>query len=216
MGVNVVVLGPPGAGKGTQADRLARERGIPKISTGNILREAVRSGTELGRAARATMEAGGLVDDDLMIGIVRERLAQPDTETGFLLDGFPRTVAQAEALDSVLEGRGPLAVIEIVVPEDELVRRVSRRRVCAGCGHTVTAQDDASACPRCGGALTQRPDDGEAVVRSRLEVYVRDTAPVVGFYRRRPTFRRVNGNQSPDQVTRDLSAAIASAVEQQS
>ena len=131
MALNVVMLGPPGAGKGTQAERLAKTRGVPKISTGDILREAVQAGTELGKAAKTTMEAGNLVGDDVMIGIVGERLAKRDARNGFVLDGFPRTVIQATALDAMVDGRGPLCVLDIVVPEDVLVRRLATRRICS-------------------------------------------------------------------------------------
>src|SRR5690242_19422041 len=127
MALNLIMLGPPGAGKGTQAERLARSRGIPRISTGDILRDAVHAGTDIGRRAKAIMDRGDLVSDDVMIGIVSERLAQSDAAHGFILDGFPRTVAQASALDAIMNGRGPLVVIDIVVPEPELVRRLSTR-----------------------------------------------------------------------------------------
>lgn len=208
--MRLVMLGPPGAGKGTQAERFARDRGVPKISTGDILREAVQGGTDMGRAARAIMEAGQLVSDPIMIGIVRERLERNDARRGFVLDGFPRTVAQAQALDQMLDADKPLAVIDIDVPEDVLVRRLSVRRICGACGWI--AVPDATECSRCGGALVQRRDDGEDIVRERLRVYGRDTQPLVEFYERRPTFRSVDGDQSPDAVAADIAAAVAAAV----
>ena len=128
------MLGPPGAGKGTQAERLSRTRKLPKISTGDILREAAQAGTEVGRAAKATMEAGNLVGDDIMIAIVQDRLDRHDARCGFVLDGFPRTVVQATALDRMVDGRGPLVVLDMVVPEDVLVRRLATRRICSKCG----------------------------------------------------------------------------------
>ena len=134
------MLGPPGAGKGTQAERLSRTRKLPKISTGDILREAVQAGTDVGRAAQKTMEAGNLVGDDIMIGIVQERLDRDDARSGFVLDGFPRTVVQATALDRMVDGRGPLVVLDIVVPEDVLVRRLATRRICSKCGSNAAPQ----------------------------------------------------------------------------
>lgn len=211
MSVNLIMLGPPGAGKGTQAERFAREESIPKISTGDILRDAVTAGTELGCVAKRAMDAGQLVSDDVMIGIVRERLARPDVARGFILDGFPRTVTQAEALDQLMIGRStPLVVIEIVVPAEELVRRTSQRRVCSRCGFTTVADGSAN-CSRCGGELISRSDDSEAVVRERLQVYQRQTQPLVDYYKARPTFRVVNGNQPQDLVAADLRAAIEAA-----
>ena len=144
MALNLIVLGPPGAGKGTQAERFARARGIPKISTGDILREAVAAGTELGLQARAVMDRGELVGDDVMIGIVRERLDRPDAAAGFVLDGFPRTVAQAIALDGIMAGRDPLIVIDIVVPEEDLVRRLSARLICDDCGMNASVGSSAT------------------------------------------------------------------------
>ena len=138
--VNVVMLGPPGAGKGTQAERLSRTRKVPKISTGDILREAVQGSTAIGRAAKATMEAGNLVGDDIMIAIVRDRLDREDARCGFVLDGFPRTVVQASALDTMVEGRGPVVVLDIVVPEDVLARRLSTRRICGKCGSNAAPE----------------------------------------------------------------------------
>jgi adenylate kinase len=212
MALNLIMLGPPGAGKGTQAERIARAKGIPKISTGDMLREAVRAGTDIGLRAKAIMERGELVSDDVMIGVVQERLDRADAQRGFILDGFPRTVAQAKALDGLMEGRPPLMVIDIVVPEVELVRRLGSRMVCADCGTNAEGVDPAQAasirCVKCGGRLKQRADDNHAVVLERLKVYHRDTQPLVDYYSIRPTFRTVNGAQLADDVAADLAAAI--------
>jgi adenylate kinase len=210
MAVRLVVLGPPGAGKGTQAERFARERGVPKISTGDILREAAQSGSDMGRKARTVMDAGRLVGDDIMIGIVRERIERNDARRGFVLDGFPRTVAQAEALDALLDDESPLVIIDIEVPEETLVKRLNIRRICGSCGWT--AVPGSTSCSRCGGALVQRRDDDDTVVRERLAVYARDTQPLVAYYRRRQTFRSVDGDQSPDAVAADIAAAVAAAI----
>ena len=208
--VRLVMLGPPGAGKGTQAEKFARSRGVPRISTGDILREAVQAGTEMGRAAREVMDAGRLVGDDIMIGIVRERLSRPDTRAGFVLEGFPRTVAQAQALDSLIDEVAPLVVVDVEVPEDVLVRRLQIRRICSTCGWT--APPGTTVCAKCGGSLVQRTDDNEAVVRERLAVYARSTQTIVDFYQSRNTFRSVDGDQTEDSVAADLSAAVASVV----
>jgi adenylate kinase len=227
MALNLIMLGPPGAGKGTQAERFARSRGIPKISTGDILREAVHAGTEIGQRAKTVMDRGELVGDEVMIGIVRERLQRPDALSGFILDGFPRTVAQATALDAMLDGRDPLIVVDIVVPEAVLVRRLSSRLICEDCGanagmsgenpadRMMTAGTGIAAepmhCRRCGGRLVQRSDDSDQVVRERLKVYRANTKPLVDFYRERPTFRWINGAQPPDRVAEDLAFAIEAA-----
>lgn len=209
--LNLVVLGPPGAGKGTQAERISRTRRLPKISTGDILREAVQTRTPLGRAARAEMEAGRLISDDVMIGIVLERLDQEDARNGFVLDGFPRTIIQASALDKMVAGRGPLVVLDIVVPEDVLVRRLASRRICGECGSNA-AVDWLTVCGKCGGQLITRVDDGSEIVRERLGVYHRQTMPLVDYYSARPTFRRIDGNLPPDDVTDAIDAALAEAI----
>jgi adenylate kinase len=212
VALNVVMLGPPGAGKGTQAERFAREYGIPRISTGDILREAIQSGSDMGQAVKAVMDRGELVSDDLITGIVRERLARPDAAGGFVLDGFPRTVPQAKALDGLLAGRDTLIVIEMQVPDEELVRRVQGRRVCKACGTNVSAfgGDGATVgrCQKCGGELVTRSDDNTNVVRERLKIYWRDTRPVIDYYNGRPTFRAIDGAQSPEQVRQMLVTTI--------
>ena len=212
MALNLLMLGPPGAGKGTQAERFAKERRIPKISTGDILREAVANKTEIGLRAKTIMDRGELVSDEVMIGIVGERLQWPDAMGGFVLDGFPRTVAQAVALDQLMDERDPLIVLDIVVPEDELVRRLGTRSICRLCGTgAAIGSTVGAACAKCGGRLVQRTDDNEAVVLERLKVYHRESEPLVEFYRARPTFRSINGAQTPDRVAADLAAAIAAA-----
>lgn len=208
--LNVVMLGPPGAGKGTQAERFAQRHDLPKISTGDILREAVQTGTDIGRIAKETMDAGNLVSDDVMVEIVRERLGREDARRGFVLDGFPRTVVQAGALDRMMADRRPLVVVDIVVPEDVLVRRLAARRICSQCGSNALVEWTTS-CGKCGGGLVQRTDDGDGIVRERLKVYQRQTKPLVDYYSGRPTFRTVDGNQPPDVVTAALDSAICQA-----
>jgi adenylate kinase len=215
MALNLVMLGPPGAGKGTQADLLSMARGIPKISTGDMLREAAKAGTELGLRAKAIMDRGELVSDEVIIGVVRERLGKADARHGFILDGFPRTVAQARALDTLMDRRDPLVVIDIVVPETDIVERLTSRLVCEDCGTNaegvLRSEMATTRCIRCGGRLKQRSDDTEAVVLERLKVYRRDTQPLVDYYRSRPTFRAVNGAQAMDRVYADLTEAVDSA-----
>jgi adenylate kinase len=208
--LNVVMLGPPGAGKGTQAGRLARTRRLPKISTGDILREAVHADTDMGRAAKITMDAGNLVGDDIMIGIARERLDRDDARQGFVLDGFPRTVIQARALDRMVASRGPLVVLDVVVPEDVLVLRLAGRRICSKCGSNA-APDWIRACGKCGSALMTRVDDGVDIVRERLKIYHQQTKPLVDYYSRRRSFFTIDGNQALDHVTGQVGEAIEAA-----
>ena len=212
MGLNVIMMGPPGAGKGTQAGRFARERGLVKISTGDILREAIKEKNPTALAAQARMDRGELVDDRTIIAIVAERLGRDDVKAGFVLDGFPRTVAQAEALDALMSrtDSGALIVIDVAVPEQELVRRLGSRRICGACGTNADAVA-ATACAKCGGELIQRTDDDQGVVRERLRVYQTSTKPVLEFYRERPTFRVVNGAQSPERVAHELDTMIDDA-----
>jgi adenylate kinase len=212
MALNVIMMGPPGAGKGTQASKFARERGLPKISTGDILREAIKEQNPTALAAKARMDRGELVDDAMIIAIVADRLAKPDVRDGFVLDGFPRTVSQARALDELMEQlqSGPLIVVDVAVPEHELVRRLGSRRICSVCG-TNAGPSDADECAKCGGRLVQRTDDDQGVVLERLRVYEQSTKPVLDYYRERPTFRVVNGAQPPERVAVDLNAMIDDA-----
>lgn len=214
MGLNVVMLGAPGAGKGTQAERFAQARRLPKISTGDILRQGIKAKLPVALLSKEKMDRGELVDDETMVTIVRDRLTQSDTDPGFILDGFPRTVSQARALDAIIDerGKGPLLVVDIVVPEDELARRLSGRRICSACGTNAEPSDGAEEkCGRCGGPLVYRADDTEVVVLERLRVYAHATKPLVEYYGERPTFCAVNGRQAPAEVALELSAMIEAA-----
>ena len=212
--MQIIFIGPPGSGKGTQAKRLAGRFGIPHISTGDMLREAVADGTELGRQAAPIMASGGLVSDDLMVGIIRERLARPDAANGFILDGFPRTVVQAEKLDAIVgNGKGALHVLQLLVPDDAIVRRIVLRRTCAQCGaiyhleNNPPATDDV--CDRCGAAVIARPDDTEEAVRKRLEAFHRQTLPVATFYKSKSILREVDGIGPVDQVFERIEKSLA-------
>jgi len=213
--MNLILLGPPGAGKGTQARRLQDKFGIVQLSTGDMLRAAVASGSEIGKKAQAIMAAGELVPDDIMIRLIRERIAEPDSQVGFILDGFPRTRAQAEALDGMLAetGRKLDAVIEIVVDETALVRRITGRFACAKCGAGYHDEFQrprvGGVCDRCGGKkFTRRPDDNEATVRARLAAHHRETAPLLPYYSARAVLRKVDGMLEIDEVTRELEAVV--------
>jgi adenylate kinase len=208
MELNLVMLGPPGAGKGTQARQLRRKWNIPHISTGAMLREAVAAGTPLGREVAAIMESGNLINDEVITRVVTERLAQPDTNVGFLLDGFPRTIPQAQSLDRIVADRAPLIIVDIVLTEAEVVRRLASRMVCAECG--ANAVGEGSTCIDCGGPLVPRADDREQVVLNRLKVYRDQTEPLVEYYGRRPTYCRIDGARLPDDVTADIITAVES------
>jgi adenylate kinase len=212
--VYIVLLGAPGVGKGTQAEKLAKELSIPHISTGDMFREAVARGTEMGMKAKEYMDRGELVPDDVVIGVVKERLSQPDCANGFILDGFPRTVAQAEALERVMEelGKNIEYAISIDVAEDEIVRRLSGRRTCEACGkvyHVIyNPPKQEGVCDACGGALYQRDDDREETIRNRLRVYNEKTAPLIDFYARRGVLKRIDGSKPVDEVTADIRALL--------
>ncbi|TDA27581.1 MAG: adenylate kinase [Archaeoglobi archaeon] len=199
--MNLILLGAPGAGKGTQAKFIVEKYGIPQISTGDMLREAVANGTELGKKAKEFMSQGKLVPDEIVIGIVKERLRQKDCEGGFILDGFPRTIAQAEALDRIMAemGRKIDAVINISVPEEEIVRRIVNRRICRKCGAIYHLIYDPpkrpGICDKCGGELYQRDDDREEVVRQRFAVYRKSTQPLIDYYRKRGVLYEVDGTK---------------------
>jgi adenylate kinase len=219
--MRIVLLGAPGSGKGTQAHRLAERSGIPQISTGDLLRAAVARGTPLGLEAKAAMDSGRLVDDALVLGMIRERLAEPDTRAGFILDGFPRNLVQAAALDGLLAELGqPLdAVVQFEVADEELVRRISGRRTCADCGRVFNVLTSpppsgaAAICPKTGAPhrLMQRADDNEATVAERLRVYAEKTRPLIEFYRMRGILRVIDAQGDVDAVTARLAAALAAA-----
>ncbi len=197
--MRLIFLGPPGAGKGTQARELAREWGVPQVATGEMLREAVAAGTPLGREAKRIMGTGALVPDDVIVGLIAERLRQPDAAGGFILDGFPRTIGQAEALGRLLKDLGQKldGVVYFQVAEPELLRRLTGRRLCRQCQtafHMVSAPPRREGiCDHCGGPLYQRDDDSEATVRNRLRVYEQQTAPLLDYYRHRGLLTPIDG-----------------------
>lgn len=202
--MNIVLLGAPGAGKGTQAAKLVAEFGTPHISTGDMLRAAVKAGTPLGKKAQTYMNAGELVPDEVIIGLVTERLSEPDTQKGFILDGFPRTSAQAVALDAELSRLNrPLdAALLVDVKFDVIIKRLTSRRMCKECGFIGT--DALSSCPKCGGEMYQRSDDNEQTVRNRLEVYERSTAPLIDYYRGSDLLITVDGDRDVELVYNDI------------
>ena len=213
----ILLMGPPGAGKGTQAERIIRDYGIPQISTGDMFRAAVKSGTPLGKEAKSYMDKGELVPDSVTIGIVKERLAEDDCKKGWILDGFPRTTAQAAALDSILHdmGIGLTAVISITADKAGLVSRISGRLMCRSCGASFHKEfrppKKAGVCDNCGGELYQRADDNEATVSERLAVYEKSTAPLIDYYKAGGKYYEINGDQSMDDVYKDIKAALEKA-----
>jgi adenylate kinase len=213
--LNLILVGPPGAGKGTQAERLTEDFNLPYYATGNILRKAVADGTELGRQAKEHMDAGGLVPDDVIIGVILEALKSDEASDGFLLDGFPRTVPQADALGEALEqaGRRLTAVLLIDVDDEEVVRRLSGRRTCTKSGHTYHLEFDPpehdDVCDQDGSKLVQRDDDKPETIRRRLSVYHDQTEPLVEYYEGRDLLRRFDGTRSPTEVHDHIRATVA-------
>ena len=220
--MKIIFIGPPGSGKGTQAKRLAGRFGIPHISTGDMLREAVADGTELGLKAAPIMASGGLVSDDLMIGIINDRLSRPDAQAGFILDGFPRTIVQAEKLDGIVgsdvqsgqgNGHGGLRVLQLLVPDDAIVRRITERRTCVQCGAIYHLENNPpandSVCDRCGAEVIARADDTEPAVRKRLEAFHRQTLPVATYYKAKSILREVDGVGPVDEIFERITTSLA-------
>lgn len=212
--MNLILLGAPGAGKGTQAKIIVEKYKIPQISTGDMLRDAVAKGTELGKKAKEFMEQGKLVPDEIVVSIVKERLKQRDCKNGFILDGFPRTIAQAEALDKIMEEMGKKidAVININVPEEEIVKRIVNRRTCRKCGaiyHLIydpPKKDEI--CDKCGGELYQRDDDREEVIRERFAVYRKKTEPLIEYYRKKGILNDVDGSKHIEEVKKEILSVL--------
>ena len=213
----ILLMGPPGAGKGTQAERLIREYGIPQISTGDMFRAAVKSGTPLGKEAKSYMDKGALVPDSVTVGIVKERLAQEDCKDGWILDGFPRTTAQAASLDSILHEMGIslTAVLGINANREDLVKRVSGRLVCRKCSASFHRDfrppKQQGVCDNCGGEFYQRADDNEKTIRSRLAVYDEQTKPLIDYYKMSGCYVDIDGDQSMDEVFSDIKGSLAKA-----
>jgi len=212
--VNLIIMGPPGAGKGTQAEMLARDLNITHISTGDMFRDAVKRGTEMGRKAKEYMDKGELVPNSVVVGMVKERLSVTDCAKGFLLDGFPRTVAQAEALDETLKlmGMSLNAVINISVPREKLLARITGRRTCRICGAVYNVffnkPKAEGKCDECGGELYQRSDDNEVAVGNRLYIYEAQTQPLIEYYSNRNLLKNIDGNQGIVKVLYDIKKSI--------
>lgn len=212
--MNIILLGAPGAGKGTQAVALVKEKGLAHVASGDLFRDNLGRGTELGKIAKTYMDKGELVPDDVTVKMVLDRIAKPDCANGFLLDGFPRTIPQAEALDKALgeEGKTIEKAVSVAVPNEQLIKRLSGRWICRGCQapfHMVDAPPkEAGKCDHCGGELYQRDDDNEVTVRNRLDVYMNQTAPLIDYYKGQGKLLEVNGNQPVDAVSREMLAAL--------
>jgi len=214
MSMNIILIGPPGAGKGTQAKRMIDRLGVPQISTGDMFRAAVKEGTPMGLKAKEYMDKGALVPDEVVIGVVKERFGKPDCAKGFILDGFPRTLEQAKALDGLLKGMGKSLdhVVVIEVPDDYLVKRLTGRRTCRGCNYMHHVEFDPpkkeGVCDKCGGELYQRDDDQEATIRSRLKTYHDQTSPLIDYYSKQGVVRTIDGTKSMEQVQEAIQKAI--------
>jgi adenylate kinase len=213
--MRLIFIGPPGSGKGTQAKRLSSRYGVPHISTGDMLREAVAEGTSFGVTADKIMKSGALVPDEIMIGMIRERLARPDAKKGFILDGFPRTLPQAEKLDALVSGNGsePLRVLRLLVPDVAIVKRIVLRRTCAQCGAIYHLENQPprvdGVCDKCGGGLVARPDDTEGAIRKRLESFHKQTAPVAEYYKSKSVLKEVDGIGPVDQVFERMTKSLS-------
>lgn len=204
--MKLIFLGAPGAGKGTQADMLCEKKGIAHISTGDMLRKEMRAGTELGKQAKSVIEAGGLVSDDIIIGMVKNRIQEPDCKNGFLLDGFPRTIAQADALSALTDID---MAVDIDVPAERLIARISGRRMCPDCGagyHVSMYKSDK--CEKCGAKLYIRDDDKEETVKNRIEVYTKNTQPLIAYYEKKGILKRVDGDKKPDEVLAQIMGLV--------
>ncbi|HUN00532.1 MAG: adenylate kinase [Halothiobacillus sp. 20-53-49] len=213
--MRIVLLGAPGSGKGTQAKQLVDHYGVVQISTGDLLRAAVASGSELGKAAKTAMDAGQLVSDDIVLGMIKERLSQPDTQRGYILDGFPRNLAQAAALDALLDGMNQSlqAAISLEVPFDDLMHRLTGRQTCSSCGAIFNRYTHPSAvpdvCDACGGTLVQRADDNEATVSHRLTVFEAQTAPLIAYYENQGKLAQIDGTRPISEITEQFHDVLA-------
>lgn len=208
----IILLGPPASGKGTQASRLAAELKIPHISTGDLFRENIKNNTALGQQVKSIMDAGKLVPDEIVLDMLFDRVARPDCANGYVLDGFPRTIPQAESFDKRLSDKQKVIVLNLDVKDETLIKRTAGRLSCKACGHiqnkyfSPPAKD--GVCDKCGGELVQRPDDKEEVVKERLRVYNAQTQPLIAYYTKQNKLKTINGEKSPDQVFAELKAAI--------